>query len=425
MSLSEPEPWAEPVDGAELLDDLSAWFTRYVHLPPHAAVAIVLWAAATWYIAFTYFAPLLAILSATKQCGKTLMLDLLRYVVRLGHLTSGTGVTAPVIFRLNEAQHPTFLVDEAEKLMGRHADRELIGMLNIGYRRGARALRCIEANGDYVVRDFDAFGFRALAAIGLLWDTIMDRAVVIRMDRKPTDVTLTRFSGRQVASEGNLLARRLCRWSRDHAAQYSEQEDASPRPTWLDDRACDNWSALFAVAALAGGPWPERAEAAAHALRPESHDEGDRGERLVHDVRDVFKGLGNPEAIASGDLVAKLNAIETSPWGEERRGDGLSTHGLAALLRRFQVRPSQERTSDGTKVRGYWLRDLLPLFQRYPPKVGQLGQDRELGQESSENAGTYEAVPHVPVQAGGPGLDTNVPLPDAEADMRRELEEGA
>ena len=68
---------------------------------------------------------------------------------------------------------PTFLVDEAEKLSGRHADRDLISMLNAGHRRGATVQRCFESGGDYAVREFDAFGFRALAAIRRLWDTVL------------------------------------------------------------------------------------------------------------------------------------------------------------------------------------------------------------------------------------------------------------
>src|SRR5439155_10637885 len=136
--------------------------------------------------------------------------------------------------------HPTLCIDEAERLAGRNADRELIGMLNAGYRRGARVQRCVERNGDYEVADFDAYGFRALAAIGRLWDTIMDRAIVARLERRPSDATVRRFAERMVEREGLGFARRLRRWADDHREQVAAAVLESPRPDWLDDRACDN-----------------------------------------------------------------------------------------------------------------------------------------------------------------------------------------
>ena len=41
--MSEPDPWPEPVEGADLLDSLSRSFTRYLVLPEGAADAMALW----------------------------------------------------------------------------------------------------------------------------------------------------------------------------------------------------------------------------------------------------------------------------------------------------------------------------------------------------------------------------------------------
>jgi len=43
LILSDPDPWPEPVDGAELLSQLEATLSRYVVLPSGAAVAISSW----------------------------------------------------------------------------------------------------------------------------------------------------------------------------------------------------------------------------------------------------------------------------------------------------------------------------------------------------------------------------------------------
>jgi hypothetical protein len=370
VTLTDPEPWPDPVRGAELLDDLATWIGRYVWAPRETIDAVALWIALTWFSAVVYFAPILALLSATKRCGKTVLLDLIRMTSRRGYGTSGVGVSAAVIFRLNEAQRPTFCIDEAERLAGRGADQDLIGLLNNGYRRGGRVQRCEPApDGGYEVVEFDAFGFRALAAIGTLWDTIMDRSVVVPLQRRPATETVDRFHGRQVEQEALLLARQLTRWADDIAGAVVDAESKSPRPTWLDDRACDNWSGLFAVAAVAGGDWPARAEAAARLLSTAGDDGQDLGERLVHDVRRIFIEAGSPEIIQSGDLARHLNELDSAPWADLRKGSGISTHKVASLMKPFNVYPGKSK--DGN-LRGYRLEDLEPVFLRYPsPEVSE------------------------------------------------------
>lgn len=396
VDLQDPDPHPELVDGAELLGDVAGWIAGYVHLPRQAVDAVTLWALATWFVEVLYYAPPLQLHSATKRSGKTLLLDLLRPIVRRGYMTSGIGVTPAVVFRLNEASRPTFLVDEAEKLGGGDADRNLVGLFNAGYRRGAVVARCVEP--DFEPREFDAFGFRALAAIRSLWDTIEDRAIRVTLTRKAKGIQVRRFNGRTVEEEGAKLARRAVRWAKDHAGAVGRTEATTPRPEWLDDRACDSWAPLFAVAQVAGGEWPERAEAAARYLG-RNDDEGDRGERMIHDLRTVFEARGTPEVIPSNDLVEALNEIETSPWGDYRGGDGITPHKLAALLRPFEVGPEQRRTGAGTKVRGWWRADLEPLFERYPPptpprEVGQAGQSSNgAGSDDSQSGTDPEACP--------------------------------
>jgi len=434
ITLQDPEPSPGPVDGAELLDDLAGWIGSYLHFPRAAAWACALWVMATWFVEELYFAPPLIAQSPTKRAGKTLLLDLLRWPARRGYLTSGIGVTPAVLFRLNEATRPTFLIDEAERLGGRGADRDLVGLLNAGYRRGATVSRCVEP--DFQVVQFDAFGFRALAAIGSLWDTIEDRAIIIPLQRKPDGASVRRFSARHVEREGRDLARRAARFAADVAGRVAEEEERAPRPSDLDDRACDSWAPLFAVARVAGGEWPDRAREAALKLSTEKEDE-DRAERMIHDLHRVFAEHGDPEAFASGDLVEKLNGIETSPWGDLRKGDGLTPHKLAAMLRPFDVGPVQRRTSAGAKVRGWWLDDLEPLFTRYvsptpPPEVGQVGQSSNGAGSDGFQSGTgndgcpssapaetpceSRDVPVVPLREGG-GHEGGTPPDGGEPDL--------
>lgn len=375
------KPPREPADGAELLEKLARWVRSYVWLPGGAADAIALWVVATWCVEEIYMAPILSVLSATKQCGKTTLRDLLQHVVRRPHPTSGVGVTPAVFFRLNESIRPTFLIDEAEKLGGRNVNTELVGLLNDGYRKGATVYRC-EAN-THKVQSFDAFGFRALFAIRDLWDTVLDRSILLRLERKPRDAKLRRFRARTVEKEGRELGERVQGWAEGLLATIAEEEERAPQPQWLSDRACDNWASLFAIASLAGEPWPERALYAAKTLSVPGGADGDVNERLLRDVYEIFTEARFPEVVNSTDLAKELNDLETSSWGDMRGGQGISVSGLAKRLGAFRVKPHQARATDGVKLRGYWLGDLENVFRRYFPGA-EVGHPGQAGQPSKD-----------------------------------------
>ena len=400
--------WPEEVSGVELLDETRDWMAGYVVASKESLIAITLWAVATWFVAAAYFALILAILSPTKRSGKTLLLDLLRWICRKAELTSGVGITSAVIFRLNEQCQPTFLIDEAEKLGGKNANQEIISLLNQGYRRGSTVPRCREKGGEYIIERFNAFGFRAVAAIGGLWDTLLDRAVIIQMKRKPRTQKTRHFNGREVEIEGKALSRKINRFAQDNMEAFGEFQRNAPRPDWLNDRACDNWSSLFTVAELAGGTWPQKALDAAKALSIAAAD-GDRTEQLIQDIRQVFTDEQWPEVIKSGDLIQALNGIESSPWGDYNKGNGMTTHKVAAMFKPFEIRPHQERDSRGEKIRGYWLKDLQETFRRYPPpsELGQLGQPNDDGGSSHFQSGTKDEIcptSESPETRSSPGL---------------------
>lgn len=384
----DPEPWPSPVSGHDLLGEVIEWLGQYVDAPESSLAATSLWSITTWFVSQVYFAPILAVLSPTKGSGKSLLLDLLRWICRKPVLTSGVGVTPAVVFRLNEEHQPTFLIDEAEKLSGKNGNRDIIGLLNQGYRRGSKIQRCRETKQGHVIDTFDAFGFRAVAAIGSLWDTLIDRAVVIPMQPKPPGRNLRRFNGRLVETEGRELARKIRRFAEDNVEEFEKAQVEAPRPESLKDRACDNWAALFAVAHLVGKGWPDLALDAARSLSNAVED-GDRAEQLIQDVRRVFQDKERSEVIQSGDLAECLNAIESSPWGDYQ-GKGITPHRLATMFKPFKIRPRQGRDPFGEKVRGYWLKDLQDVFERYPPRseLGQVGQPNKDAAFSDSQSGT-------------------------------------
>ena len=89
-----------------------------------------------------------------------------------------------------------------------------------------------------------------LEAIGHLPDTLADRCIVFRMQRKKPDEPCERL---RKFKPGDLKARCL-RFVLDHAEAIAAAEPALPSE--LNDRAADIWEPLLVIADLAGVSWP-------------------------------------------------------------------------------------------------------------------------------------------------------------------------
>ena len=91
------EPAAESFDGAEILERISDYVRRYVHLSDAQARIIALWIAHTHGISFADHDAVLGITSAAKRSGKTRLLEVLELVVARPWLTGR--VTAACLVR--------------------------------------------------------------------------------------------------------------------------------------------------------------------------------------------------------------------------------------------------------------------------------------------------------------------------------------
>ncbi len=81
LGLFEPEPWPEPVDGNNLLDQLCRTFKRYLALPQGADVILALWTVHAHSFDTGMVSPRLVIKSPEKRCGKTTALTILGRLV--------------------------------------------------------------------------------------------------------------------------------------------------------------------------------------------------------------------------------------------------------------------------------------------------------------------------------------------------------
>lgn len=115
LVLLDPEPWPDPVNGAELLDELAATFGRFVTLPEGSEVALALWVVfAHAHDAFSV-SPVLAITSPVMRCGKSTLLDLLSQLVP--RPLTASNLTEATLFRSIEKFRPTLLIDEGDTFL--------------------------------------------------------------------------------------------------------------------------------------------------------------------------------------------------------------------------------------------------------------------------------------------------------------------
>jgi Protein of unknown function (DUF3631) len=360
-----PLPTAQPVDGAKLLAELRQAFTRYVVFPsPHAADAVTLWTAATHAQPAWEHAPRLAVVSPLKRCGKSRLLDVVAETCH-GPLITINATIAAVVRSIGQ-DPPTLLVDEADTLWGSRkqadANEDLRGLLNAGHQRNRPMLRWDVTSR--TAEQLDTFAMALLAAIGELPDTIMDRAVIVRMRRRAAGEQVRPYRTRRDAPPLHDLRDRLATWARAHlrALQY-----ATPQMP-LEDRAADTWEPLIAIADLAGGDWPARARhAAATMTQAEAQQEEDTAAsvRLLADLRQVFHTMG-AEALYTSSILEALHKLEDGPWADWF-GHPLTTRELAKLLRPYQVESRNIREHGGSPRKGYARADLHDAWARYVP----------------------------------------------------------
>jgi putative DNA primase/helicase len=366
LTFREPEPWPEPVDGAELLSDLSAVIRSYVIVSSCQADALALWVVFTHSFDAFDVAPKIILKSPEKRCGKTRLAQVLARLVAKPLFASS--ITPSALLRSIELHAPTVLLDEMDAAMKK--DREMAealrGLINSGFdRAGAKHIFNVPTpDGGFEPREFSTWAPQMLSGIGDLPDTVRDRSIELEMRRKRPDEKVKRLRRRD-GGDLDILCRKATRWATDN---LNRLRDAVPEmPAGLDDRATDAWEPLVAIGDAAGAGWPKRSREVALALSGDGvrADDSVRG-LLLADISEIFASRGVPQ-MPTAELIEQLVAIEGHPWAEWKGGKPITPTGLARLLAPFTIFPSTIRVGDRTS-KGYHLADFADAFSRYSPQ---------------------------------------------------------
>ena len=394
-------PESESADASDLaaaLDAAHAYLVNYVVCPsPNEPIAIVLWIAHAWAADAAETSPYLAVTSAEKRSGKSRLLDVLEQLAP--RPWRAVTPSEAVVFRKLAQDHPTLLLDEVDAIFGtrRQADSNegLRAILNAGNRRGTRVPRIVGEGKKMRVEDFDVFGPKALAGIGKLPDTVADRSIPVRLERRARSEPVARFRMREAEPVAVPIRESL-------EAHVEPLIDALAHarpdiPTALGDRAADGWEPLLAIADAAGELWAARARAAAVALSSERSDDLDEAPLsilLLADARAIFHRRG-VDRLMSSQLVEDLVSDEERPWRDYRDGRSITAHSVSRMLRSYGIRVGRHKFA-GSVQRGYRRADFEATWARYLPPVESASDRQPVNQDSgSRTSADGQGAPSV------------------------------
>ena len=397
FSFSALEPWPEPVNGAELLNEIAATVKRFVVAPSWAVIAAALFVVHTYAFDLGEISPILFITGPTKRCGKSkLLATLLRLVSRPFAAASATPAG---IYRMIELHQPTLCIDEADTFM-RH-NEQLRGLINSGHTRDAAFHLCCSGSAAEP-RRWSTWTPKIFSGIGKLADTIEDRSIIIRMVRRRVDEHTERLLH---GTQFDDIRRKILRFVAD---QEEAIRNGNPvLPEGLNDRAADNWKPLLILADLAGGEWPAMAWQAA--LELSGGDDGESlglNEQLLADIRDVFAAAGM-DKLTSKDMVERLAQIEGRPWAEYgKHHRPISPNQVAKLLGGFGVSPRTIRFGE-TTAKGYHEAAFSDAFSRYLPEGGLPNGHNVTSRGNIEESRDFQKVTANPCDILGIGVLAN------------------
>jgi hypothetical protein len=387
---------AGQVDGAELLDDVRGFIRRFCVLPTdHALAAVALWAVHAHIIEHFHTTPRLMLVSPEPGSGKTRVLEVLDLLVPESMFSLSASPAA--VFRTLSDRQITLLFDEVDAVFSKKGKddthEDLRALLNAGYKRGAAIPRCVGPKHEVVM--FPVYSAVALAGLGDLPDTIMSRAVIVRMRRRAPSETVEPFRSRQHEAPGHELRDRVAAW-----AVVVGRSVGAAWPTLPDgivDRPAEIWEPLIAVADAAGGHWPTTARAACVALCEVAQDRRmSLGVRLLSDLKVIF---GNAESMHTETILQRLveadGLEDDAPWSD-LRGRPLNVRGLASMLKAYGV-GSMKVKLHGKALQGYRREHLWDAWQRYLPSTPAQPEPVEPKEPAATSkGGEVPEVPEVP-----------------------------
>jgi hypothetical protein len=350
------------------LDRIDHFIRRFLILPNESDYTIVsLWIAHTYFTHKIKTTPRLAIISPEYGCGKSRVLEVLESLTfkgeKLDHHTRSYLMRTVDLIREEFSRSPTLLIDEIDSVFRKNSEEgeATRAFANTGYR-ATGFYGITEGDSKKTPTKFKTFAPMALAGKGeVLPESVMTRAVIIRLQRRMGNEYIEDFLTDLVAFEAEELREELLGWS-----DYCAQEISTLNPDLpVRDRDREVWLPLFIVAHLADEAWIKRAEIAlANIQEAKSDNTLPRERQLLSDVWKIFQGQER-EKIKSAAIILGLIEMHDSEWDTYNFGKPINERALAKKLRTYGIKPAQIRFENGQGAKGYYRSEVESAVKRY------------------------------------------------------------
>lgn len=384
----EAELRAVPVDPAHLIQELEAFFADRAHLPQGAALVLAYFVLNTWTFKFFDTVPYLLLESAVPGCGKSTVIRLLSAISCRSRKASS--LSEAVMFRLIDAEAPTLLIDEAETIVGRSEKAEALrAIAHEGYKQGGQVPRC-EGEG-HEVRWFDVYCPKTFAAIGGLTGALLDRCLVIHMEKAPHSSVRKSTRHKALHRDGRDLVKQLEAYALQSSDALRRLYEAEPdRGYWpsITDREAELWGPLLIHARLAGPDTEAKLLAAVDKFSEEKAEIKSADSKIAQAIALLDTISKHPEStFTPGDLVPTL--AQSEAWGRTlaevkgRDDDSVRVSQAAKVgysLRNFRLRGKKNGTGHMAYERQAAIACLSAHVPQNPPNSPQppLQNPREL-----------------------------------------------
>lgn len=358
------EPWPDEISLPILLHEIVSILNKYISFNSgNEPIAIALWVVHTYTIEAAYITPTLFVTSPEMRSGKSTLLTALQRMAFKSVYASS--ITPSVVFRLYTKHRPTMFFDEADSYE-LEKNEELRGVLNAGHSRDTSGV--LRTNPVTLEPErFDAFGAKCIAAIKGMPITIEDRSIIIQMRRmtKGAKKEKMRMINAQTRKEFSDIQRKCTRFANDNTENLKLIKPALPDE--LNDRAADNWCALFQIAGLAGKEWLKKTLEAALQLSGIKKESKSQGTELLEDILNLFDGIfKDTEEVTTAELIDALASDEEAPWGtynSKRQIQKITPKQLANLLAPYEIK--SKNNVGVNKLKGYSKSNFQDAFSRY------------------------------------------------------------
>ena len=350
------------------LDRIDHFIRRFLILPNESDYTIVsLWIAHTYFTHKIKTTPRLAIISPEYGCGKSRVLEVLESLTfkgeKLDHHTRSYLMRTVDLIREEFSRSPTLLIDEIDSVFRKNSEEgeATRAFANTGYR-ATGFYGITEGDSKKTPTKFKTFAPMALAGKGeVLPESVMTRAVIIRLQRRMGNEYIEDFLTDLVAFEAEELSEELLNWSDYRAQNISTLNPDLP----VRDRDREVWLPLFIVAHLADGAWIKRAEIAlANIQEAKSDNTLPRERELLSDLWKIFQRQ-DKDKIKSAAIILGLIEMPDSEWDSYNFGKPINERALAKKLRTYGIKPAQIRFENGQGAKGYYRSEVESAVKRY------------------------------------------------------------